>query len=372
VSPVEFVDIDHRGPELSVVMLVNGERFPLWYRSSVPLAFDRCDALVPVGLLAAMRARTPLRLPGPVSARLLANLEDVQHIISAFTGRELTAGQRVEADAVVATGPPDRGFGTLFGGGVDAFYTALEHELDLTHLVYLTGFDVLDPQSRRGVTAATTARDVAATMGKELIELETNARAVCFEWGTPILHWGPALASVALLLQDQLRRIAFPASDSYATLIPWGEHPLLDPRWGTEALEIDHDGCEATRVQKVFRVARSDLALHHLRVCNARGEPRNCGRCEKCLRTMVSLRLAGALDRCATLPDTVDLRAVAALEMAYDSASTYTRENIAAAYDARDWPLLLALTWSLRRRPVRQMRHCLGRLRERVVARRRG
>ena len=76
-------------------MLVDGERFPIWYRSSVPLSFDRCDALVPIGLLAAMRARTSLRLPGPVSARLLANLEDVQDILGAFSRGELASGQVV-------------------------------------------------------------------------------------------------------------------------------------------------------------------------------------------------------------------------------------------------------------------------------------
>jgi tetratricopeptide (TPR) repeat protein len=37
----------------------------------------------------------------------------------------------------------------------------------------------------------------------------------------------------------------------------------------------------------------------------------NCGRCNKCLRTMIALRAAGALERCRTLPGEVDLGAVA-------------------------------------------------------------
>ena len=36
---------------------------------------------------------------------------------------------------------------------------------------------------------------------------------------------------------------------------------------------------------KVVRIARSDLAMQHLRVCNKEREEWNCGRCEKCLRT---------------------------------------------------------------------------------------
>ena len=46
----------------------------------------------------------------------------------------------------------------------------------------------------------------------------------------------------------------------------------------------------------------------HLRVCWQNvGTDLNCGRCEKCVRTMAMLAGAGVLDRCETFPDRVDL-----------------------------------------------------------------
>src|SRR6185503_560754 len=86
--------------------------------------------------------------------------------------------------------PAGRGQGAFFSGGVDAFYTLLKNEPDVTHLVFLQGFDVWDPASTRADVASTSARDVAARLGKELIEIETNVRAVCRRFGTRTTAWG--------------------------------------------------------------------------------------------------------------------------------------------------------------------------------------
>jgi len=116
---------------------------------------------------------------------------------------------------------------------------------------------------------------------------------------------------VALLLSDQMRTVYVAASHSYRDLLPLGSHPILDPLWSTETMEIVHDGCEATRPEKVARLATCDLALKTLRVCwENRDGAYNCGKCRKCLSTMVNLHLVGALSRCATFARPLDLRAV--------------------------------------------------------------
>ena len=351
MSPVEFVDIDGDDTGLSVTMLAAGERVPISYRSSTPLRLERADALVPVGLLAAMRTREPLVLPRPVSPQLLGNLPRVQDILHAFSDGELT---RVPVEAEPASdvpAPAGRGQGAFFSGGVDAFYTLLKNEPDVTHLVFLQGFDVWDPASTRADVASTSARDVAARLGKELIEIETNVRAVCRRFGTRTTAWGLALTCTALLLQDQLERMLVAGTDSYATLIPWSNHPLLDPLWSTEAIEMVLDGCEATRADKVKRIARSDLALRHLRVCLRQDAEQNCGQCEKCVRTMTTLRLVGALDRSETFPRTVDARKVARIPIRNVHAELYARENLWLAREVRDWSVYAAQLWVLRPRP---------------------
>ena len=86
-------------------------------------------------------------------------------------------------------------------------------------------------------------------------------------------------------------------------------HPALDPLWSTEAVEVVHDGAETRRVDKVAALAASPLALRYLRVCwENRGGAYNCGRCGKCMRTMVDLDLAGALGHTVDATGTVSTR----------------------------------------------------------------
>ena len=62
-------------------------------------------------------------------------------------------------------------------------------------------------------------------------------------------------------------------------------------------------GCEASRLDKLDVVAREPAARHSLRVCwENRGGAYNCGRCEKCLRTMVAMDALGVLDAVRPLP----------------------------------------------------------------------
>lgn len=87
---------------------------------------------------------------------------------------------------------------------------------------------------------------------------------------------------------------------------------MLDPLWSSELTEIEHDGCEATRVDKAAYVSGYELPMDWLRVCHKNPDSvYNCGRCEKCLRTMITLRIVGALERCKTFPNDLDFKEVA-------------------------------------------------------------
>lgn len=85
---------------------------------------------------------------------------------------------------------------------------------------------------------------------------------------------------------------------------------MLDPLWSTEGLTVVHDGCEADLNVKLAFVTQSPLVLETLRVCPGFGNGYNCGRCMKCMRTMVALLQAGALERCRTLPHEIDAEAL--------------------------------------------------------------
>ena len=207
----------------------------------------------------------------------------------------------------------------------------------ITHLLFVHGFDIPLPAVDLYANVADHLRQLAAVLGMELILCSTNLRTLtdrALDWG---LHaHGAALASVAICLSQGLRVAFIPASHTYADGFPWGSHPTLDPLWSTQTMEIVHDGCEANRVQKVQRqIAHSSVALDHLRVCwQNRRSLYNCGECEKCIRTMINLRVCDVLERCRTFPSTLDLNLVKNVVIRDDSTRAFVRENLTALRDS--------------------------------------
>jgi hypothetical protein len=346
-------------------------RQEVWFRSSLPLFGERSDALVPLGVLAAMRTRRPLRVTGPVSRRLLENAGVAQDVLESFSAGELRHVD-VVADGVDVALPPAAGVGVFFSGGVDSFYTYLQRADEITHLVFVRGLDVLSSGSPRDHAATDAVRRAAAELGRELVEIETNLRSVTEPFAQWTLAFGTALGGLALLLQSRLGRVYVAGGNTYETLGPWGSHPVLDPRWGNERIEIVHHGCEATRGQKVVRLASSPSALTYLRVCTRQSATFNCGECEKCTRTMVALRNAGAQGRCPTLPPVLDLGRVARQHLAPGPITTFARESLVDARRRHDWALALALRASLRPHPLGAVRARLGRARRALRRRLRG
>jgi hypothetical protein len=82
-----------------------------------------------------------------------------------------------------------------------------------------------------------------------------------------------------------------------------GSHPLLDPLWGNEAMQINHDGAELSRWPKARSIIGNEIVQRYLRVCYA--EPHsdyNCGHCHNCMMTETFLRVVGMDKACTTFP----------------------------------------------------------------------
>jgi hypothetical protein len=113
---------------------------------------------------------------------------------------------------------------------------------------------------------------------------------------------------------------------SYNQLHPTAAHPLLDPLYGNEGVEIIHDGAEAGRPEKLEKVAACESALANLVVCLDEMNS-NCGRCMKCLRTMVALESLGV--KGAPFPASPPART---LKRRYHEVNQYyLKENLDAA-----------------------------------------
>ena len=326
------------------IRLANVE-FNVWYRVEGGIVSEDDDAFLAAALIPAMKSAESLKLVGRVSRTLMNNSSTIQNIVHKwfpeFEKITVTSGDFTDT----ISGSPERGVGCFFSAGVDSFYTLLKHREEITHLIYVHGFDIWLHEEDFRLSVLSEIRKVAKVFGKSLIFVETNIHEFSdhfADWG--LQYHGAALASVALLLTPQLRTIYAPSSYAYDELFPWGSHPLLDPMWSTESLQIVHDGNEAGRIEKVALIAQSDIALKTLRVCLDRTDGAyNCGHCEKCVRTMVNLRLSGVPLHRTSFSRELDLDAVANLVLNDEHALIFAKENLKSAKAKDDKELAKAL-----------------------------
>jgi hypothetical protein len=315
------------------------------------------DPLALAYMVPCMFEREDLHIEAPVSAVLLENLKRAQEVLAAW--HDVLKPIRVTGAVEYrdADWPAGRGVGCCFSGGVDSWYSLLKHERRITHLMLVRGFEIGTENDALWTPASQRVRDVAEAFGKRLVTISTNLRSVADKrrasWGRRydgdfwgVAFHGSALAAVATSLQQEIGNLVVPATYGYAQLHPWGSSPLLDHWWSGEALTIEHDGCEATRTDKIRRLSGSALALQRLRVCYFDTDQYNCCRCEKCLRTMMALRICGVLDRASSFAQPLDLAAVRRLRLTHDQRFWH-EELLAEAERAGDEELADALRVAL-------------------------
>ena len=307
----------------------NGEvkRGVLWFQSRTHVLKPSGEALLAAGFFPALSRGVPLSLNEPVSERTLDHIHRLAEVFGCWLDlpRELTVQARRSASLASA---PRRSL-CCFSAGVDSFYSSLHGLEPEAALLFISGFDIAVDNRALLETVLAGIRDAAQSLNRELVLVETNARSVVEGLG---VHWSfshfTALAAVGFLLRENFDQLRVPSSHHYREIFPWGSSPLTDPWWSSEAMEFVHHGSALTRVEKVEYIANHPVAMKHLRVCwsNRKGAY-NCGHCEKCIRTMVSLRAVGALDRCATFPLPLDLKVVARLIIEDEDTLKLVREN---------------------------------------------
>ncbi len=141
--------------------------------------------------------------------------------------------------------------------------------------------------------------DVAEDANVELIPVYTNIRHLCDErelWLEKF--FGAHLAAVAHAFDSRLNLVYVASSYDLPNLGPCGSHPMLDPNYSSYELRIIHRDLPLTRFDKIRIVADWDVAFQNFRVCLANVTDRlNCGKCEKCVRTMTELVAIDALHK---------------------------------------------------------------------------
>ena len=285
----------------------------LWFRlpeAHASMVTELADPAVIGLLIPAMRTGEPLSVDGSVTDELAHNLtHGYQHILQAVT----PGMQRIPlqiANPVPATDPA-RGCGTGFSGGVDSFTVLAEHfyqpvpdDLRLTHLALfnvgaMTGGE---PGRRHFHRVHALLAPAADRIGLPFIPIDSNLDDFYTFAGFIQTH-GPRNLSAASVLQGGLSRFYFASGHPFGELFVGPSHstaysdaismPLLETR---RFRPLFH-GSQYTRAEKTVIVAEVEESHQSLKVCTTlAADGRNCSRCNKCLRTELTLEVTGHLE----------------------------------------------------------------------------
>lgn len=306
-QPEQIGDVVRRACVIERTGCAKNERNRLYFDipSAIPaIADDDGEPFLTALVMAAMAEKRDVMVSGRVSATLLANLEEYCAAWNCWLPREFT---KVSIDAAVVeqySPVPAELFGAAiapFSGGADSSFTVWQHVSDRTShrslsikcCAMVRGFDIPYANTGEYWRAFHKAAETLTSVGIRLVPIATNFRDISR------LNWGYVFAAAMMACLHFLKRIGhkalIPSGEPYNYLLyPWGSTPMTDHLLSSDSLQAVHDGAAFSRTEKVAAIARWPDACNNLRVCwEGASKDRNCGVCEKCVRTHLNFRANG-------------------------------------------------------------------------------
>jgi hypothetical protein len=288
----------------------------LWYsvdKKYGELLTGSSDGLLVALLIPAMLSGEDIQIGGQVSERLYTNAQGpLQKLLKCYWPSlheinihpEFLESRRERASGVI----------TGFSCGIDSycvlddyFLSQVPGGLKITHLLYnnvgahgVGNNGELDFQKRFEAV-----KPVADQLGLPMVKVDSNLdqfyASDCFPKTHTLRN-----ASVALVLQEGIGRFLYGSTYHYLDVFIGPAFdisctdPITLPLLSTEGVDMVSAGGEYTRVQKTLKVAEIPESHSTLDVCpRYYSEVRNCSTCYKCMRTLLTLDIAGLTDRYA-------------------------------------------------------------------------
>lgn len=283
------------------------------------------DGVLCATVLHAMAERRDIRLHGPASDVILRNLREFQLAWSRWLPN-LYQPIDIIVDSVVCVDPPaERRSVAAFSGGVDSLFTVFQHNrhpkgpADPVHGALLVhGFDVKLENADDFEELADRTAAVREASGLALVRVRTNSKKLQLQ--TWMYGFAAELAACMHLCSADYTTAFIGSSEPYDGLVlPWGSNPVTDHLLSGGALSIVHDGAAFSRTEKVAFLTQFPDAVGAMKVCwEGERQGRNCGVCEKCVRTRLNFLAVGVADpSCFDGP--LDLGLIAGLTITSDA-----------------------------------------------------
>lgn len=295
----------------------------LWF--SVPseyegwLTDDVYDAFLVAAIYPSMFYNEPIEIEGPVSHKLYFNCSRyIQHIVKAY--RPEMHLVNISTNGYKQAAKQQTLVGAGFSAGIDSFATFIErfeNEQDEEYKISALFFFNVGSHGGGGDNAEKVFRlryeyikPFADQKDLPFIPMDSNL----FDFYQ--FHWefdaGQLCRSAAILVfQKSLSKYFLSSDYSYKESMFYQFNPnttslseivenFANPMLSTEGLEVITDGGQYSRIEKTKLCAGYPEAQKLLNVCVNpdvdNSSIKNCGRCHKCIRTLVALDSIGVLD----------------------------------------------------------------------------
>jgi len=300
-----------------------GQSFEVFHEFDriMPTSIDApLDAYVLAVLLYASSQHKPLVVHGPMTRGALRNMDELLVAWNRWRP-DRYHGIDIVPDRVVTPCDGGRGDNSIaaFSGGVDATFTALRHAASrhsgndanrrypVQAALMVHGFDVDVYNGKDFGHLVARTRPLLDALKLDLRTIRTNSRDLRLQdWDDSS---GLELAACLHMFAGEFRYGLIGSTKSYDTLVlPWGSNPATDYLMCGEGFNIVHDGAGYSRTDKIAEILRYPVASETVKVCYAGvDQSRNCGRCEKCVRTMLNFLAAGAVKTPPCFPGELNL-----------------------------------------------------------------
>ncbi|MEJ2346946.1 MAG: hypothetical protein P8090_16400 [Gammaproteobacteria bacterium] len=275
----------------------------LWYELGTAWGLPQdadADSYLRAVLLDAMSEKRDICVQGTASKTLVRNLVELQSAWHRWLPDTFHTVS-IDADELRDRETPKPGAVSAFSLGVDSMFTVWRHtqrklgngSIDIRLGVLTHGFDIPLSATDAFEKVRRTAAATLDELGLPLADIKTNFRQISH------VNWEYTFGSALVAALGNFKEAAgtglVGSSNPYnALVLPWGSNPVTDHLLSAGDFAVVHDGASHNRPEKISEIANWETGCNNLRVCwEGKEYDRNCGKCEKCLRTMLNFLACG-------------------------------------------------------------------------------
>lgn len=334
----------------ATIIWENSNRAPFEMHFTIPDSADiALDCVAEPFLLACCtraidRGEERIWCADPVSPGLIDDIHSALSIVLHW-GRHIFPHTRIPSIQIPTreySQPKATANAAFYSGGVDSTHLLLKNYIDhgsetagrITHAIAVYGLDMgKRPESNQEFVFnhfLQTSKPFLDSLNIKIVPLITNLRHLDERLRFfPELSAGFDLAACSMVFSSQFRTVQLATAGerlSDTVQVPMSLNPIIPLYLQSAFMQIRSPYVEISRFDRLRLIARNKTAVSALRVCFfSDDQALNCGKCEKCIRTMLALHLLNS-DASAVFPRSLQASDIDQISIESETVAAFHEE----------------------------------------------